>query len=115
MTKPTKWQFFHENHQLGKVVEMKGINSSFVHVGFSRTGTERLKNWNGKCEGPGGGDRWVKEPEWEMGRIDRGDRQVKEPKWEMPRIGRGGGVDGLKNQVGNAKDRARGGGGRRGK
>jgi hypothetical protein len=21
--RPTKWQFFHENHQLGKVVEMK--------------------------------------------------------------------------------------------
>jgi len=45
---------------------MKGIDSSFVLVGFSGTGTERLKNWNGKCEGPGGGDRRVKEPEWEM-------------------------------------------------
>jgi hypothetical protein len=41
---PTKWQFSHENHQLGKVIEMKGIDDSFVHVGFSRTGTERLKN-----------------------------------------------------------------------
>ncbi len=41
---PTKWQFFHENHQLGKVVEMKGIDGSFVPVGFSRIGTERLKN-----------------------------------------------------------------------
>jgi len=40
--RPTKWQFFHENHQLGKVVEMKGTNGSFVPVGFSRTGTERL-------------------------------------------------------------------------
>jgi hypothetical protein len=49
----TKWQFFHENHQLGKVVEMKGIDGSFVPVGFSRT--ERLKNWSGKCEGLGGG------------------------------------------------------------
>ncbi len=63
---PTKWQFFHENHQLGKVVEMKGTDGSFVPVGFSRTGTERLKNWSGKYEGPAGGDRRVKELEWEM-------------------------------------------------
>jgi hypothetical protein len=42
--RPTKWQFFHQNHQLGKVVEMKGIDDSFVPVGFSRTGIERLKN-----------------------------------------------------------------------
>jgi hypothetical protein len=42
--RPTKWQFFHENHKLGKVVEMKGTDDSFVHVGFSKTGTERLKN-----------------------------------------------------------------------
>jgi hypothetical protein len=53
--RPMKWQFFHENHQLGKVVEMKGTNDSFVPVGFSRTGIERLKNWSAKCEGPGGG------------------------------------------------------------
>jgi hypothetical protein len=39
--RPTKWQFFHENHQFGKVVEMKG---SFVPVGFSITGIEKLKN-----------------------------------------------------------------------
>jgi hypothetical protein len=47
---------------------MKGTDSSFVLVGFSRTGTktERFKNWSGKCEGPGGGDPWVKELEWEM-------------------------------------------------
>jgi adenosyl cobinamide kinase/adenosyl cobinamide phosphate guanylyltransferase len=45
--RPTKWQFFQENHQLGKVVEMKGTDGSFVLVGFSRTGTERLKNWSG--------------------------------------------------------------------
>jgi hypothetical protein len=57
---------FPRNHQLGKVVEMKGIDSSFVLVGFSRIGTERLKNWSGKCEGLGGGDRRVKKPEWEM-------------------------------------------------
>ncbi len=48
------------------IVEMKGIDGSFVLVGFSRTGIERLKNWSGKCEGPGGGDQRVKEPEWEM-------------------------------------------------
>ncbi len=59
---PTKWQFFHENHQLDKVVEMKGFDGSFVPVGFSRTGTEWLKNRSGKCEGPGGGDRRVKKP-----------------------------------------------------
>jgi hypothetical protein len=28
--RPTKWQFFYENHQLGKVVKMKGTDSSFV-------------------------------------------------------------------------------------
>jgi hypothetical protein len=54
---PTKWQFFHENHQLGKVVEMKGTDGSFVSVGFSRTGTKRLKNWSGKCEGSAEGGR----------------------------------------------------------
>jgi hypothetical protein len=48
-----KWQFFHKNHQLSKVVEMKGTDGFFVHVGFSRTGIEKLKNWNEKCEGPG--------------------------------------------------------------
>jgi hypothetical protein len=62
----TKWQFFHESHQLDTVVEMKGIDDSFVPVGFSRTGTERLKKCSGKCEGPAGGDRRVKKPEWEM-------------------------------------------------
>jgi hypothetical protein len=29
-------------------------------------GIDRLKNRSGKCEGPGGGDRRGKEPEWEM-------------------------------------------------
>ncbi len=32
---------------------MKGTDGFFVHVGFSRTGIEKLKNWNEKCEGPG--------------------------------------------------------------
>ncbi len=45
---------------------MKGTDDSFVLVGFSRTGTEQLKNSSGKCEGSGRGDRPVKEPEWEM-------------------------------------------------
>jgi hypothetical protein len=53
MTKSKNRQFFHENHELGKVVEMKRIDGSFVPVGFSRIGIERLKNWSGKCEGPG--------------------------------------------------------------
>jgi hypothetical protein len=52
-----------QNHRLGKVVEMKGTDGSFVLVRSSRIGTERLKKWSGKCEGPGGGDRQVKEPE----------------------------------------------------
>jgi hypothetical protein len=29
-------------------------------------GIDELKNRSGKCEGPGRGDRRVKEPEWEM-------------------------------------------------
>jgi hypothetical protein len=29
-------------------------------------GIDGLKNRSGKCEGLGGGDRRVKEPEWEM-------------------------------------------------
>jgi hypothetical protein len=53
--RPTKWQFFHKNHQLDKVVEMKGTDGFFVLVGFSRIETEKLKNWSGKCERPGGG------------------------------------------------------------
>ncbi len=31
-------------------------------------GLDELKNQSGKCEGPAGGDRRVKEPEWEMRR-----------------------------------------------
>ncbi len=54
MTKSKNWQFFHGNHELGKVVEMKGTDCSFVPVGFSRTGTERFKNRSGKCEGSTG-------------------------------------------------------------
>jgi len=71
-SRPPKWQFFHENHQLDKVVEMKRTDGSFVPVGFSRTRTKRLKNWSGKCEGLGEGDRRVKEPEWEMRRTGGG-------------------------------------------
>jgi len=51
--------------------------------------TESLNSRSGKCERPAGGNRRVKEPEWEMWRIGRGDRRVKEPEWEMPRTGRG--------------------------
>jgi len=53
--RPTKWQFFHENHQFGKVVEIKGTNGSLVPTGFSRTGTDGLKNRSGVSEGPRGG------------------------------------------------------------
>ncbi len=73
------------NHQLGKVVEMKGTDNSFVPIGFSRTEIERLKNWSGKCEGPGGGDRRVKELEWEMRKTGQG------------------GVDGVKNRSGKCE------------
>jgi hypothetical protein len=92
MTKSKNRQFFHENHELGKVVEMKRTDGSFVHVGFSRTRTERLKNWSGKCKGPGrGGSTGLKTG---VGNVK--DRRVKEPEWEMRRTGRGG-LDRLKN------------------
>ncbi len=57
---------------------MKGTGGSFVPVGFSRTETERLKNWSGKCEGPGGGIDGLKN-------------------WSGKCEGPGGGIDGLKN------------------
>jgi len=76
---PTKWQFFHKNHQLGKVVEMKGTDDSVVLVGFSRTRIERLKNWSGKCEGSGGGIDGLKNWSGKWEGPARGDRQVKEP------------------------------------
>jgi hypothetical protein len=31
-------------------------------------GLDELKNWSGKCEGPGEGGQQGKEPEWEMRR-----------------------------------------------
>jgi hypothetical protein len=88
-----KWQFFHENHQLGKVVEMKGTDGSFVPIGFLRTETERLKNWSGKCEGPGGGGGidGLKNQSGKCEGPAGGARQVKESEWEMRRTGRGGG------------------------
>jgi hypothetical protein len=58
-------------------------------------GINGLKNRSGKCEGPGGGDR-----------------RVKKPKWEMRRTGRGG-LDKLKNRNGKCEGPG-GGGGRRG-
>jgi len=38
-----KWQFFHENHQFGKVVKMKGTNSSFVVLLFM-LGSQELES-----------------------------------------------------------------------
>jgi hypothetical protein len=84
MTKLKNRQFFHENHELGKVVEIKRIDGSFVPVGFSRTRTERLKNQSGKCEGLG--PRRLTGSRMGVGNVKdwaRGDRRVKEPKWEM--------------------------------
>jgi hypothetical protein len=40
MTKSKNRQFFHKNHELDKVVEMKRTDGSFVPVGFSRTRTK---------------------------------------------------------------------------
>jgi len=60
---------------------MKGTDGSFLPVGFSRTGIKRLKNWNGKCEGPSEGSQRVKELEWEC-------------------EGPGEGINGLKNRSG---------------
>ncbi len=78
--RPTKWQFFHENHQLGKVVEMKGTDGSFVPVGFSRIETERLKNWSGKCEGParGGGINGLNNRSGKCEGPSEGARRVKQ-------------------------------------
>jgi len=48
-----------------------------------RGGIDGLKNWRGKCEGPGrGGGRRGKEPEWEMQRTraGRGDQRLFEKK-----------------------------------
>jgi hypothetical protein len=50
-------------------------------------GIDGLKNRSGKCQGPVGGDRRVKEPEWEMRRTGQG------------------GSTGERTGVGNAKDR----------
>jgi hypothetical protein len=58
---------------------MKGIDGSFVPIGFSRTKTEKLKNWSEKCEGSSGG-------------IDKLKNQS--GKCEGP----AGEIDGLKNQ-----------------
>jgi hypothetical protein len=40
-------------------------------------GDRRVNNRSGKCEGSAGGNRQVKEPEWEMQRIGREDRRIK--------------------------------------
>ncbi len=45
---------------------MKGTDGSFGPVGFSRTGTEKLKNRSGKVKDRVGGDRRVKELESEL-------------------------------------------------
>jgi hypothetical protein len=36
-------------------------------------GIDGLNNRSGKCKGPAGGNRQVKEPEWEMPRTGRGN------------------------------------------
>jgi len=61
-------------------------------------GLNGLKNRSGKCEGPGGGGRRGKEPEWEMRRTGQGGRRGKEPDFEG--LGRRGGTNGcLKRKV----------------
>ncbi len=62
-------------------------------------GINGLKNRSGKCKGSAGGNRRVKEPEWEMRRTGRGGLdglKNRSGKWEGPVEG-GGGVDGVKN------------------
>jgi hypothetical protein len=51
---PTKWQFFHEKHQFGKVVEINGTDDSLVLIGLERTGVGNVKDRAGV------GDRRVK-------------------------------------------------------
>jgi len=87
---------------------MKGTDGSFVPVGFSKIGTERLKNWSEKCEGPGRGIDGLKNRSGKCEGPVEGDRRVKEPEWEMRRTGRGG-LDGLKNRSGKCEGPGRGG------
>jgi hypothetical protein len=56
---------------------MKRIDDSFVPVGFSRTGTERLKNWSGKCEGPDEGIDGLKNRSGKCEGSGKEDRRVK--------------------------------------
>jgi hypothetical protein len=79
---PTKWQFFHENHQFGKVGEMKGTDGSFVPVGFSRTGTERLKTRAGNVKDRAGGIDGLKNRSEKCEGLGREARRVKEPERE---------------------------------
>ncbi len=77
--RPMKWQFFHKNHHLGKVVEMKRTDDSFVLIRFSRIETERLKIWSGKCGGPGEGINGLKNRREKCEGSGEGARRVKEP------------------------------------
>jgi hypothetical protein len=62
--------------------------------------TESLKNRSGKCKGPVGGDRRVKEPEWEMQRTGRGLDRLKNRSGKCEGSGQGGGTNGcLKRKV----------------
>jgi hypothetical protein len=55
---------------LGKGVlcscELNVVGRTMVADSENRAGSNGLKNRSEKCEGPRGGDRRVKEPEWEM-------------------------------------------------
>jgi hypothetical protein len=56
---------------------MKGTDGSFVLVGFSKIGTERLNNRSGKCEEPGGGLNEVKNRSGKCARPGwRGDQRL---------------------------------------
>jgi hypothetical protein len=89
-------EFFHENHQLNKVVEMKGTVGSFVPVRFSRTGIERLKNWSGKCEGSGEGIDGLKNRSEKCEGSGEGIDGLKNRSEKCE--GSGGGIDWLKNR-----------------
>jgi hypothetical protein len=71
------WSFSQFVTRLGKEVLCSGELSTvgrMVVANFEdrARGIDGVKNRSGKCEGPGGGDWWVKEPEWVMWRTGRG-------------------------------------------
>ncbi len=59
---------FHKKKTKSQNHERTGVGNAKDRPG----GIDGLNNRSGKCEGPAGGDRRVKEPEWEMRRTGWG-------------------------------------------